>query len=123
MKRAPIIQSAAGGARAWQRMLSGRRLDLLNPTPLDIEIEDIAHGLARVARWNGQTSGKHAFSVAEHSLLVERIAGELEPKLGADFRPDCPGSPYYASARRSGLPSTVSNPKKSHVIRREKSRP
>ena len=53
---------------------------------LDIEIEDIAHGLARVARWNGQTSGKHAFSVAEHSLLVERIGGELEPKLGADFR-------------------------------------
>ena len=50
--------------RAWQRMLSGRRLDLIDPSPLDIEIEDIAHGLARVARWNGQTSGRHAFSVA-----------------------------------------------------------
>ena len=74
------------GARAWQRMLSGRRLDLLDPSPLDIEIEDIAHGLARVARWNGQTSGEHAFSVAEHSLLVERIASELEPKLGRQFR-------------------------------------
>jgi uncharacterized protein len=60
--------------RAWQRMLSGRRLDLLNPSPLDIEIEDIAHGLARVARWNGQTKGDHAFSVAQHSLLVEAIA-------------------------------------------------
>lgn len=59
--------------RAWQRMLSGRRLDLLDPSPLDIEIEDIAHGLARVARWNGQTSGDHAYSVAQHSLLVERI--------------------------------------------------
>ncbi len=59
-----------GGARAWQRMLSGRRLDLLNPSPLDIEIEDIAHGLARVARWNGQTKGEHAFSVAQHCLLV-----------------------------------------------------
>ena len=59
--------------RAWQRMLSGRRLDLLDPSPLDIEIEDIAHGLARVARWNGQTVGDHAFSVAQHSLLVERI--------------------------------------------------
>jgi len=59
--------------RAWQRMLSGRRLDLLDPSPLDIEVEDIAHGLARVARWNGQTSGDHAFSVAQHSLLVERI--------------------------------------------------
>ncbi len=57
-------------ARAWQRMLSGRRLDLLDPSPLDVEIEDIAHGLARVARWNGQTSGDHAFSVAQHSLLV-----------------------------------------------------
>ena len=59
--------------RAWQRMLSGRRLDLLDPSPLDVEIEDIAHGLARVARWNGQTIGDHAFSVAQHSLLVERI--------------------------------------------------
>ena len=60
--------------RAWQRMLSGRRLDLLDPSPLDVEIEDIAHGLARVARWNGQTSGAHIFSVAQHTLLVEAIA-------------------------------------------------
>lgn len=59
--------------RAWQRMLSGRRLDLLDPSPLDIEIEDIAHGLARVARWNGQTNGDHAFSVAQHCVLVERL--------------------------------------------------
>jgi uncharacterized protein len=60
--------------RAWQRMLSGRRLDLLDPSPLDVEIEDIAHGLARVARWNGQTEGAQIFSVAQHSLLVETIA-------------------------------------------------
>jgi uncharacterized protein len=60
--------------RVWQRMLSGRRLDLLDPSPLDVEIEDIAHGLARVARWNGQTEGAHIFSVAQHSLLVEIIA-------------------------------------------------
>ena len=60
--------------RAWQRMLSGRRLDLLNPAPADIDIEDIAHGLARVARWNGQTVGAHAFSVAQHALIVEDIA-------------------------------------------------
>ena len=59
--------------RAWQRMLSGRRLDLLEPSPLDVEIEDIAHGLARVARWNGQTTGEHAFSVAQHSVLVWKI--------------------------------------------------
>jgi hypothetical protein len=59
--------------RAWQRMLSGRRLDLLNPSPADVEIEDIAHGLARVARWNGQTTGAHAFSVAQHALVVEDI--------------------------------------------------
>ncbi len=69
--------------RAWQRMLSGRRLDLLDPSPLDIEISDIAHGLARVARWNGQTGGDHAFSVAQHSLLVEAIysgqAKEVSP--------------------------------------------
>lgn len=62
-----------GAPRAWQRMLSGRRLDLLNPTPLDIEITDIAHGLSRVARWNGQTTGAWAFSVAQHSLLVEAL--------------------------------------------------
>src|SRR5215216_1265592 len=68
-------------ARAWQRMLSGRRLDLLDPSPLDIEIEDIAHGLARVARWNGQTVGEHIFSVAQHSLFVEAISVELEPDL------------------------------------------
>ncbi len=65
--------------RAWQRMLSGRRLDLLDPSPLDVEIEDIAHGLARVARWNGQTQGPHSFSVAQHSLLVEAIADHLNP--------------------------------------------
>ncbi|MEM9725362.1 MAG: HD family hydrolase [Pseudomonadota bacterium] len=59
--------------RAWQRMLSGRRLDLLDPSPLDIEVEDIAHGLSRVARWNGQTTGDYTFSVAQHSLLVEEL--------------------------------------------------
>src|SRR5262249_43756371 len=67
-------------ARAWQRMLSGRRLDLLDPSPMDIEIEDIAHGLARVARWNGQTKGAHAFSVAQHCLLVEDIVAALRPR-------------------------------------------
>lgn len=66
--------------RAWQRMLSGRRLDLLEPSPLDIEIDDIAHGLSRVARWNGQTSGDWAFSVAEHSVLVADILALLRPK-------------------------------------------
>jgi uncharacterized protein len=67
--------------RAWQRMLSGRRLDLLDPSALDIEIEDIAHGLARVARWNGQTSGAHIFSVAQHCCLVEALARERAPRL------------------------------------------
>ncbi|BDV33327.1 HD family hydrolase [Methylocystis iwaonis] len=83
MTQAPIKKRAVKEAapRAWQRMLSGRRLDLLDPSPLDIEIEDIAHGLARVARWNGQTFGPHIFSVAQHSLLVERIAAELEPSI------------------------------------------
>jgi 5'-deoxynucleotidase YfbR-like HD superfamily hydrolase len=66
--------------RAWQRMLSGRRLDLLDPTPMDIEIDDIAHGLAFVARWNGQTIGDYAYSVAEHSLLVEQIFARLYPQ-------------------------------------------
>jgi 5'-deoxynucleotidase YfbR-like HD superfamily hydrolase len=72
--------------RAWQRMLSGRRLDLLDPSPLDVEIEDIAHGLARVARWNGQTKGDHAFSVAQHCVLVERITSELRPGLTREAR-------------------------------------
>ncbi|MEI9428866.1 MULTISPECIES: HD family hydrolase [unclassified Mesorhizobium] len=75
---------AGAPPRAWQRMLSGRRLDLLDPSPLDIEISDIAHGLARVARWNGQTSGEHAFSVAQHSLLVEALFNELVPQASAD---------------------------------------
>lgn len=72
--------------RAWQRMLSGRRLDLLDPSPLDVEIEDIAHGLARVARWNGQTQGPHSFSVAQHSLLVEAIADHLNPGWSDQWR-------------------------------------
>jgi len=67
--------------RVWQRMLSGRRLDLADPSPFDIEISDIAHGLARVARWNGQTKGPHAFSVAQHSVLVEEIAALARPSL------------------------------------------
>lgn len=73
-------------ARAWQRMLSGRRLDLLDPSPLDIEIEDIAHGLAFVARWNGQTHGEFPYSVAEHSLLVERVYVEISPKAPTKWR-------------------------------------
>jgi 5'-deoxynucleotidase YfbR-like HD superfamily hydrolase len=77
---------SAEPARAWQRMLSGRRLDLLDPSPLDIEIEDIAHGLARVARWNGQTAGDHAFSVAQHCLAVEMLALNLKPGLPARWR-------------------------------------
>jgi 5'-nucleotidase len=72
--------------RAWQRMLSGRRLDLLDPSPLDVEIEDIAHGLARVARWNGQTKGAHMFSVAQHALLVEALARATTPRLDAQGR-------------------------------------
>lgn len=81
MPRAAKTQISAKGEapRAWQRMLSGRRLDLLDPSPLDIEIEDIAHGLARVARWNGQTVGAHAFSVAQHSLVVEDLCRKLAP--------------------------------------------
>ncbi|HEY4201113.1 MAG TPA: HD family hydrolase [Devosiaceae bacterium] len=69
--------------RAWQRMLSGRRLDLLDPSPLDVEISDIAHGLARVARWNGQTQGDYPFSVAQHSVLVLEIFRTLNAEADA----------------------------------------
>ena len=72
--------------RAWQRMLSGRRLDLLDPSPLDVEIEDIAQGLSRLARWNGQTQGRWSYSVAQHCLLVEELARAFRPKLE---RPGC----------------------------------
>ncbi|TQS70331.1 hypothetical protein ERN12_14380 [Rhodobacteraceae bacterium] len=72
--------------RAWQRMLSGRRLDLLDPTPVDVEIEDIAHGLSFVARWNGQTHGDWAYSVAEHAILVEEIFAVLNPDAPAKWR-------------------------------------
>ncbi|EFL90645.1 YfbR-like 5'-deoxynucleotidase [Ahrensia sp. R2A130] len=77
---------ALPAGRAWQRMLSGRRLDLLDPSPLDVELEDIAHGLARVARWNGQTHGEHAFSVAQHSVLVEQIFAIQQPAATVDDR-------------------------------------
>jgi 5'-deoxynucleotidase YfbR-like HD superfamily hydrolase len=72
--------------RAWQRMLSGRRLDLIDPSSLDVEIEDIAHGLARVARWNGQTTGRHALSVAQHTLVVDAIVDRTAPEIGATGR-------------------------------------
>src|SRR5215475_11262667 len=77
---------AAADTRAWQRMLSGRRLDLIDPSPLDIEIADIAHGLARVARWNGQTSGAHIFSVAQHTLLVEAVMRAQTPRVDTSVR-------------------------------------
>lgn len=72
--------------RAWQRMLSGRRLDLLDPSPVDVELSDIAHGLARVARWNGQTHGDFPFSVAQHSVLVQAIFSALNPKMGNEAK-------------------------------------
>jgi len=78
--------SDRGARRAWQRMLSGRRLDLIDPSPLDVEIADIAHGLARVARWNGQTKGPEIFSVAQHSLLVEALFCASAPKPTARMR-------------------------------------
>ncbi|MFC5583891.1 YfbR-like 5'-deoxynucleotidase [Nitratireductor kimnyeongensis] len=81
----PVSSSKTTPPRAWQRMLSGRRLDLLDPSPLDIEISDIAHGLARVARWNGQTEGDHAYSVAQHSLLVE----DIFCRITRDVTPEC----------------------------------
>lgn len=77
---------APADTRVWQRMLSGRRLDLIDPSPLDIEIADIAHGLARVARWNGQTSGAHIFSVAQHTLLVEAVMRAQTPRIDEKLR-------------------------------------
>ena len=72
--------------RAWQRMLSGRILDLLDPSPVDIEIEDIAHGLSFLARWNGQTIGDFPYSVAEHSILVEKIYSYLNPEVSVKWK-------------------------------------
>jgi 5'-deoxynucleotidase YfbR-like HD superfamily hydrolase len=81
-----MVSSADRSGRAWQRMLSGRRLDLIDHSPLDVEIADIAHGLARVARWNGQTNGAHIFSVAQHTLLVEAVLREQMPRVDTSFR-------------------------------------
>ena len=77
---------AKASSRAWQRMLSGRRLDILDPSPVDVELSDIAHGLARVARWNGQTKGDYPFSVAQHSVLVLQIFSALNGKSTAEGR-------------------------------------
>ena len=82
-KARKVTKQPKPALRAWQRMLSGRRLDLLDPSPLDVELDDIAHGLARVARWNGQTKGAHIFSVAQHVLLVEALARQKVPGLDA----------------------------------------
>jgi len=79
-------RQALTDSRVWQRMLSGRRLDLIDPSPLDIEISDIAHGLARVARWNGQTRGAHIFSVAQHTLLVEAVMRTQTPRIDERLR-------------------------------------
>jgi uncharacterized protein len=89
--------SESAPRRAWQRMLSGRRLDLIDPSPLDVEIGDIAHGLARVARWNGQTKGPEIFSVAQHSLLVEALfaACEVPPSGGARLAALLHDAPEY----------------------------
>lgn len=87
MSKLPTTARGSKSApRAWQRMLSGRRLDLLDPSPLDVEVDDIAHGLARVPRWNGQTQGGHIFSVAQHSLLVEALARAKVPRLDRNGR-------------------------------------
>src|SRR6202049_1357145 len=85
-KQAKRLIRAVPAPRAWQRMVSGRRLDLLDPSPLDIEIEDIAHGLARVARWNGQSGGAHIYSVAQYCLLVEALARARAPRLDRSRR-------------------------------------
>jgi len=66
--------------RTWQRMLSGRSLNLINPSAVDIEIHDIALGLSRNTRWNGQTTGEHGWSVAQHSLLVVEILQQHNPQ-------------------------------------------
>jgi len=79
MAEGQVAKRGGVAARAWQRMLSGRRLDLLDPSPLDVEIEDVALGLSRVVRWNGQTAGPHGFSVAQHSLLVAELVARTEP--------------------------------------------
>ncbi len=85
-KPASKTSSRTEPPRAWQRMLSGRRLDILDPSPIDVEIEDIAHGLARVARWNGQTTGPLAFNVAQHSVIVADLCGQLKPGWPAKWR-------------------------------------
>ena len=84
--RSKLPAASTNQDRAWQRMLSGRRLDLLNPSPMDVEIIDIAYGLARVSRWNGQTKGKFPLSVAQHSVLVERLVTRNSPNLDRRWR-------------------------------------
>jgi 5'-deoxynucleotidase YfbR-like HD superfamily hydrolase len=102
MTRSNNDKPRATKPRAWQRMLSGRRLDLLNPSPVDVEIEDIAHGLARVARWNGQTVGNHALSVAQHSVIVEHIADVLN-QGPQNQRPDHQGANWGPQQRLAAL--------------------
>ena len=115
---------------------------------MDIEIEDIAHGLAFVARWNGQTIGDFPYSVAEHSLLVEEIFTRIDPNASDKARltallHDAPEyvigdmiSPVKAAVGpgyedlddrlaaaihiRFGLPATIPKPLKARIKRADK---
>jgi hypothetical protein len=60
----------APDVRAWVRMPSGKRLDLLSPTPFDWDDADLALGLARTYRWGGHSAWPLPLSVAQHSITV-----------------------------------------------------
>lgn len=46
----------------------GKYIDLLDPDPSVIEIEEIAHRLSNICRWLGGT--KYHYSVAQHSSII-----------------------------------------------------
>jgi hypothetical protein len=66
-------------ARAWVRLPSGRRLDLLAPTPFDWTDEDLAIGLSRTFRWGGHSVWPAPLSVAQHSLAVLALRRAARP--------------------------------------------
>jgi len=56
--------------RAWRRLPSTRRIDLMNPDPDAWTDRDLACLMSRTARWAGESSWQETLSVAQHSLMV-----------------------------------------------------
>jgi 5'-deoxynucleotidase YfbR-like HD superfamily hydrolase len=56
--------------------VSGIFLDVVNPNPDDIKLDDIAWALSRQGRYGGHTLSELPYSVAQHTVMVSRYIEE-----------------------------------------------